>query len=169
MLQLPRMTDYGVVVMAQLAREGAALQTAPGIAARTGLSAATVSKLLKQLAAARLVTSQRGATGGYSLSVAPEAVTIGAIIEALDGAPKVAACVDGVVGACEVERTCPVRGRWDPVQAAIQSALRTVTLADMLGDAGCAGLESWAAVAVSPARTTREREAEDAGAPAPRS
>ena len=32
---------------------------------------------------------------------------------------------------CEVAGLCPVRGRWDPVNDAIQQALSAITLADM--------------------------------------
>jgi DNA-binding IscR family transcriptional regulator len=32
---------------------------------------------------------------------------------------------------CEVERICPMRGRWDPVNEAIHQALTNITLADM--------------------------------------
>jgi DNA-binding IscR family transcriptional regulator len=41
--------------------------------------------------------------------------------------------VDGGTGHCESEALCPVRGRWDPVNTAIRSALETITVAALAG------------------------------------
>ena len=53
MLRLSKLTDYAVVVMARLARDGALpdgqVQTAPGLALATGIAEPTVSKVLKSL------------------------------------------------------------------------------------------------------------------------
>ncbi len=129
MLRLSRLTDYAVVVMVRLSR-GEAVQTSPGIAASTGIPEPTVAKVLKILAAAGLVASQRGAHGGYRLLRNLGSVPISQVIEAIDGPIALTACVDG--GAtCDAHRLCPVRGRWDPVNDAIHQALSSITLADM--------------------------------------
>ena len=72
MIKLSKMTDYAVVVMARMARDGACVQTVPQLAERTGVPAPTVAKLMKLLAPAGLMESHRGATGGYSLTRAAE-------------------------------------------------------------------------------------------------
>lgn len=130
MLRLSKLTDYAVVVLVRLGA-GDGVQTSPGIAASTGIPEPTVAKVLKALAGSGLVVSQRGARGGYRLLRPLAAVPISDVIEALDGKIALTACVDGGVGHCEAEHICPVRGRWDPVNDAIQQALSTITLADM--------------------------------------
>ena len=52
---------------------------------------------------------------------------------AASGVPAIAltACVEGSTVECESQCLCPMRGRWDPVNVAIQHALLTITLADM--------------------------------------
>jgi FeS assembly SUF system regulator len=130
MLRLSKLTDYGVVVLVQLA-SGACVQTAPGIARATGIPEPTVSKVLKTLAASDLVTSQRGARGGYRLSRSLDDMPIAEVIAAIDGPIAVAACVEGSGGDCEARGLCPVRGRWDRVNDAIHQALMSITLADM--------------------------------------
>jgi FeS assembly SUF system regulator len=129
-LRLSKLTDYAVVVLVRLAR-GDGVQTSPGIAAATGIPEPTVAKVLKALAGNGLVVSQRGARGGYRLSRPLGAISISEVIAAIEGPIALTACVDGNVGACEAERLCPVRGRWDPVNEAIQQALSYITLADM--------------------------------------
>jgi hypothetical protein len=39
--------------------------------------------------------------------------------------------VDGGFGLCDAEHLCPVRGRWDPVNAAIRQALSGITVAQI--------------------------------------
>ena len=130
MLRLSKLTDYAVVVLVRLSREDG-VRTSPGIAAVTGIPEPTVAKVLKTLASRGLVASQRGARGGYRLLRPLAAIPIADVINAIDGPIALTACVEGAVGGCEVESICPMRGRWDPVNDAIQQALTTITLADM--------------------------------------
>src|SRR3546814_15508494 len=75
MFRLNRLTDYAVVVMSQMAVRGGETRSAQQISDDTGVPLPTVAKLLNLLGRAKLVTSQRGASGGYVLSAAPENIT----------------------------------------------------------------------------------------------
>ena len=130
MLRLSKLTDYAVVVLVRLDSE-TQIQTSPGIAATTGIPEPTVAKVLKTLAGAALVTSQRGARGGYRLARPLDDIPVGEVIAAMDGPIALAACVDGSVTECESLALCPVRGRWDPVNDAIRRALSAISVADM--------------------------------------
>ena len=130
MLRLSKLTDYAVVVLVRLSGlEG--VQTSPGIASATGIPEPTVAKVLKILANSDLVSSQRGARGGYRLNRPLSDIPVADVIAAIDGPIALTACVDGSVTECESLGLCPMRGRWDPVNDAIQTALRSITLADM--------------------------------------
>jgi len=131
MFRLNRLTDYAVVVMAQMSHSGAPVRTAPQIAEDTGVPLPTVAKLMNGLAREGLVESHRGALGGYSLARAAERITVSEIIQALEGPIALTACVDGAAGHCESQSLCPMRGNWDKVNQAIRGALEGVTLADM--------------------------------------
>jgi FeS assembly SUF system regulator len=130
MLRLSKLTDYAVVVLVRLA-PGDRVQTSPGIAAATGIPEPTVAKVLKALAGRGLVASLRGARGGYRLMRPLSAIPIADVIKAIDGPITLTACVDGGNSGCEALDLCPMRGRWDPVNDAIQNALSSITLADM--------------------------------------
>ena len=130
MLRLSKLTDYAVVVLVRLA-DSERVQTSPGIAATTGIPEPTVAKVLKTLAASGLVASQRGARGGYRLLRMLCEIPVADVIAAIDGPIALAACVDGSLTECESQGLCPMRGRWDPVNDAIQQALSSITLADM--------------------------------------
>ena len=130
MLRLSKLTDYAVVVLLRLGQDGA-VRTTPGLSAATGVPEPTVAKVLKQLAGADIVVSQRGAHGGYRLARPLIDVSVADIIRAIDGPIALTACVDGGSGLCEVQSVCAVRGRWNLVNEAIQTALGAITLADL--------------------------------------
>lgn len=129
MIRLNRMTDYAVVVLGRMGREG--VVSVGQLAHESRVPQPTVAKLLKQLAQAGVVVSQRGAAGGYALARAAESITVADVIAALEGPISLTACVDGAEGHCEVELLCPMRGNWDRVNRAIRAALESVTIADM--------------------------------------
>ena len=131
MLKLNRITDYAVVVLAQMAREPGRLVTAPRLAQDSTVPMPTVAKVLKDLAREGVLVSERGAHGGYRLAKPPGEVTVLQIIRALEGPVSLTACVDGTEGNCDVEALCPMRGNWDRVNRAIRTALESVSLAEM--------------------------------------
>lgn len=131
MFRLNRLTDYGVVLMSQMSLRGGELRSAQQIADDTAVPLPTVAKLLNLLSKGGLVTSQRGAAGGYTLSRSPEEISVAQIIQALEGPIALTACVTGASDSCDVESLCPMRGNWDKVNTAIQDALTSVSLAEM--------------------------------------
>ena len=131
MLRLSKLTDYAVVVLVRLAGTDQVVQTSPRIAADIGIPEPTVAKVLKLLAGARLVASQRGARGGYRMLRPLADIPVAEVIAAIDGPIALTACVGGAASCCESEHLCPMRGRWDPVNDAIRRALTGITLADM--------------------------------------
>lgn len=133
MLRLSKLTDYAVVVLIRLSdsERASGVQTSPGIAAATGVPEPTVAKVLKALAGAGLVVSQRGARGGYRLGRPLTEISVAHVIAAVDGPIALTACVDGGAGGCDVESLCAVKGRWDLVNEAIRGALTGITLAAM--------------------------------------
>lgn len=132
MIKLGKLTDYAVVVMVQLTREGLdASRSASQLAEKTGIPEPTVAKVLKALLKEKLVASARGAQGGYKLAHKPEDVSIRSVVEALEGPIAIVTCVEGGDEGCQSHARCPTKGRWDPVNAAIRDALDSVRLSDM--------------------------------------
>jgi len=140
MFKLNKMTDYAVVMMAELARGGDAGGACPGgsvvtaqrLAEASAVPQPTVAKLLKQLAQAGLMESQRGAQGGYRLARDASEISVAEIIAAVEGPIALAACVDDSTDQCGVLSLCAMAGHWEMVNAAVRAALEGVTLADMM-------------------------------------
>lgn len=130
MIRVSRLADYASVVMACLARHSTEVLPAAEVGEETRLELPTVSKLLKRLAQAGLVESFRGAAGGYRLARSAQDISLAEIVEALDGPIGLTECSIGHAG-CERQSYCAVSRDWQGVGAAIDSALRAVSLADM--------------------------------------
>ena len=157
MLRISRLTDYATVLLAALASEPQRVQTAASLAEQTHIAPPTVSKLLKQLQRAGLVSSTRGLHGGYQLARPAAQISAAAILEALEGPVALTDCSVGH-GQCEIEESCRVGRVWQRLNLAIRRALYDVSLAQLAGlDAPPARLpalerEMKAAAARSPLR-----------------
>jgi FeS assembly SUF system regulator len=131
MIKLGRLTDYAVTLLTQMVSGKDGVWAASDLAERTSLPLPTVSKILKQLAKSGLVRAHRGAAGGYRLAQPAAAISVAAIVEAMDGPIALTACTEGGEHNCSVEPICPMRGNWDKINRTIRQALATVSLADM--------------------------------------
>lgn len=130
MLRISKLADYGTVIMNCLAKEPRSLLSASGIARRVSIAVPTASKVLKILVAANLVVSVRGSEGGYRLSRSPEQITVASVITALDGQPALTEC-NVLTKKCSQDAVCAIRDNWRLINKVINTALESLTLADM--------------------------------------
>ncbi|HSU44906.1 MAG TPA: SUF system Fe-S cluster assembly regulator [Casimicrobiaceae bacterium] len=130
MLRVSKLADYGTVVMASMAREPHRVHSAAEVANRIGLAAPTVSKILKTLTRHGLVTSSRGAKGGYRLRCDPAQISVAQIIDAMDGPIGMTEC-STAPGVCSQEAACTVRANWQTINHIVLDALQRVTLDQM--------------------------------------
>jgi FeS assembly SUF system regulator len=131
MLRIAKLTDYATVVLAALAERPETHASAAELAARARLEPTTVSKVLKTLAQAGLVESRRGAAGGYRLGRAPAEISVADVIIAMEGPIGLTEC-QLHAGLCHHEAHCGVRGNWQKIGLAIETALRNVSLVDLV-------------------------------------
>lgn len=132
MIKLSKMTDYAVVILAELAHGDGILMTASGLSEKTGLPEPTVAKVLKLLARGGMIESSRGINGGYKLIKMPGDISMASVITSLEGPVQLTSCVDGNEECCNHSLNCAMKGKWNPVNAAMQKALEDVSLAQML-------------------------------------
>ncbi len=131
MLRISKLTDYGTVVLAQLADLDDRPTSASDVAAATGVALPTVSKLLKALGKAGLVSSTRGSHGGYKLARNATKISAADVIDALEGPVSITECSSNH-SLCDFESNCAVGGAWQRINVAIRKALTDVSLADLL-------------------------------------
>ncbi len=141
MLSLTRKTDYALVALAYLGQRQAEVQpmcSAREIADRFDMPLPLLMNILKELAKARIVSSTRGSSGGYSLAMEPEQVTLLEIVTATEGPMRLAQCCSGlpIVGQEEcrvaVSETCPIRGPMRHLHERLTDFMAGITLAELM-------------------------------------
>jgi len=131
MIRLGKLTDYATVILSFMAKSQSQMHAALEISTATGIALPTVSKILKSLVRAHLLSSVRGAKGGYVLVQTPEKITVASVITALEGPISLTEC-SSTDHSCEQVSACQIGNNWRLVNQAVQKALESVTLADML-------------------------------------
>ena len=96
-----------------------------------GLPEDYLEQLLGNLRRAGLVTTVRGAQGGYQLAKAPEAITVGDIIDATEGPLSISECISDE-GCCHRSGECRTRRVWEYLSNSINGLLQSISLRDML-------------------------------------
>lgn len=130
MLRISKLADYATVVLVYLARQNGRVANAKEVAAHTHLTVPTVSKLLKLLANSHILSSQRGVKGGYALVGDATNISVGEIIQIIEGQHGLTEC-SFIKGLCALEPVCNVQANWQLISHAIETALESVSIADL--------------------------------------
>lgn len=130
MIRITKQTDYGIVLLTQMALEPNRQFNAPELAEAAGLPLPMVSKILKQLVRERLLNSHRGVKGGYALARTADEISVAELIAALEGPIAITECIS-VEGDCSHEASCKVRSNWERINDAVRTALEGISLAEM--------------------------------------
>lgn len=137
---------YSVTALYELAQHyGNGIVPLKSIALSQGLSENYLEQLMGTLRKAGLVTSTRGAQGGYELARSPEKITICDIITAAEGPIALVDCLladEKSSHPCARAGECVTRGIWEKVCDSINEVLGSITLADLCrdsrhGNVGC--------------------------------
>jgi len=151
-MRLTHLADYAVVLMTAAARRDAGARlSATELAGETGVPLPTAQKLMGCLASAGLLSSVRGAGGGFALARPAGEISLADIVEAVEGPIALTMCSDGVNHDCVLDAHCRVKPHMGMVGKAVRGALGAVSLehlcspaqAGVQGDATAALTRSW--------------------------
>ena len=125
---------YGIHAMYDLAENaGEGPQPIKAIAERQQVPEAYLEQLIAVLRKADLVTSVRGAQGGYMLARPANEITVGAVLRALEGGLALVDCLSEE-DACEKACSCPTRVVWRKLHEGVNQIVDAITLQDMRDD-----------------------------------
>lgn len=139
MLKLSRRQDYAIQAVSRLgtiSQEGSV--SARILAESTGIPAAILANILKDLCRAGFVRSERGVRGGYSLAVDLGDLTVGRLLRSLAGPTRLVECVvlpeDPAESACAcgLAPECPTKGPLRRLHERIQAVLDEVSFAQLI-------------------------------------
>lgn len=127
---MSRTAEHAVRALLYLAEHGPESVKASTIAEELGAPPNYMSKTLHALAAADVLSSRRGPTGGFRLAVDPGNLTLARIIEIVDDPAPKDMCLIGNTR-CSDRTPCSLHGRWKRVSNRVWEPLRQTTLADL--------------------------------------
>ena len=128
-MRLSHLADYAVVLMTAAARRPAGERlSATELSGETGVPLPSAQKLMGQLAGHGLLSSARGASGGFALSRPAQDISLADIVEAVEGPIVMTQCGDGVNHDCALDAHCRIKPHMGVVGHAVRGALGTVSL-----------------------------------------
>ena len=131
-MRLSHLADYAVVLMPAAARRPAGARlSATELSAETGVPLPTAQKLMGQLAGCGLLSSMRGAGGGFTLAKAAQEISLADIVEAVEGPIALTMCSDSANHECILDAHCRVKPHMGVVGNAVRGALGAVTLTEL--------------------------------------
>ncbi len=131
-MKLSTKAQYGLKACFYLAENyGRGKLSVSRLSELTNVSVSYLEQLMMPLKKAGIIESERGASGGYSLSASPEEVTTGMIVRALEDNLEIIDCLSG---SCKAEKVCPTCAIWERLYNGINELLDSITLRQMLDD-----------------------------------
>lgn len=129
-MKLSTRSRYGMralLYIAERSAEGPISLSA--IAEEEGISLHYLEQLMRKLRLSGLVSSVRGAKGGYTLSRSAEEISVGDILRSLEGSLHLTDCLVDEV--CDRGEDCPTRQLWNKINEGMTEIVDNTMLADI--------------------------------------
>ena len=124
---------YGLYVAVELAKnfENGNVVNVSSLSQSTGVTEKYLEQIIALMKKADVVESLRGANGGYKLTEAPEKVTVGRILRAVEDNLEIVDCLHSD---CANSQQCVARNLWGKLYDNINSYLDTISLKQLAED-----------------------------------
>ena len=127
-MRFNREVEYALMSLMAMSGEGI-LHSARGLSEEYQIPYELLSKVLQRLAANGIVDSVKGAHGGYRLKSRPQDITLGEVIDSVQGKKSVAVCLDDEQQ-CVQSAVCNIKGSIRQVQTMWDSMIHSMTLSE---------------------------------------
>lgn len=128
-MRISTSSQYGLRAIVYLAKTKNKISPLKEISEKEGISFDYLEKIISKLKKTGLVKSKKGVQGGYFLAKRPKKIKIGQILNVLEGETVLVKCLKYF---CPKEKKCLAKNFWKKLNKAIDSALNSVTLADLI-------------------------------------
>jgi Rrf2 family protein len=131
MLSMPKKAEYGLLFLSELAQsDRESYVSVKKVAKENKIPYEFLAKIASSLKEMGIVESKEGVGGGYRLSMNPNDIPLGSVIEHLDGPVAPVACMRG--GECTCSESCGHKDVMEKVSTAVQTTLDDYSLADLV-------------------------------------
>ncbi len=134
MLSLSKKIDYALIALSYLTRTPQRPVNTKEIAEEYDLPVELLAKILQKLAKAELLVSTSGPTGGYRLSRTPDEISVGSIVDIIEGRPALVQCMRSEDSHCGQIGKCTIRTPLMRVNARMLDLLDHISLAEICRD-----------------------------------
>ena len=134
-MRITHEADYAVSIAYVLASENKMLP-ARDISEKSGVTLRFALKILRKLAADGIVVSYKGSCGGYELAVPPKELSLGRLIECIDGPLEISHCLSEGFDCTRVKdkRICQFRRVFSEISTDLRSKLNSLTLSQFISE-----------------------------------
>lgn len=134
MFKLSKKVEYGLIAVKHIGMAGNdAAVSAKEIAEKYKIPYELLSKILQKLKKAKILTSQQGTHGGYTLNKKPDVLTLAEIFNAIEGSTYILDCGQHEDEShCSIYETCILSTPLKKIQRQINSYFNTTTLSEIV-------------------------------------
>jgi Rrf2 family transcriptional regulator, iron-sulfur cluster assembly transcription factor len=122
-------TGYALQTLAALPEDGG-YYLARSMAKQLQLPGPYLAKILQNLVQAGILESVRGPKGGFRLAKPAQDVTVGEVVDALEGSSALHGCVMGFSN-CGPDNPCPLHHAWSQVKSQMGASMTEVSIQDL--------------------------------------
>ena len=126
-------SDYALRILSALASHDEVID-AKTLSEETSVTPRFTLKILHKLVQGELVSSFKGASGGYKLRVSAEKITLKQVIELIDGPIAIARCL-GSAEECSLNKdktACSYHHIFDSISIEVAKKLAGITIGDVI-------------------------------------
>lgn len=139
MLKLSKKVEYALIALLYMdQRSGEGLASTKEIAETFHVPAELLGKVLQTLARVNLLESVKGSHGGYRVRKPIDQLSVGEVIEAIEGPVLIVPCCDGS-DTCRQHDTCNIRAPIQRIQEDVRNYIHQLPLAAFRQNAADAG------------------------------
>ena len=133
MLRISKRVEYGLMALQYLAKSGT-VATAREISDAKQIPYELLAKIMQSLKRDGVIDSFQGVRGGYRMMLAPNSVTLGRVVGALDEETTITECIsaDGNHSMCELNDICTIKEPMQKLQNVLNDSVGKMTIAELL-------------------------------------
>jgi len=139
-MRITNESDYALRIIYELSKinsdvQSANVASAADVSEQTGVSLRFALKILRKLNIAGIVASKKGASGGYYLAKNPEDISLGEIIETIEGQIRISNCTQDEYDcprACSSTDPCRYHGVFCDLTRRFRDELYSIKLSNII-------------------------------------
>ena len=133
-MRLTQFSNFAVRILMYAGLKGPSPRPIPEIARAYGISHDHLKKAAAELSRLGYLAAVRGRSGGVSLAIAPEAISIGEVVRKTEGTTTLIECFDPATNGCPLHADCRFRTALQQAQEAFFAVLDRHMLSDLIKD-----------------------------------